>query len=305
MNLQQIFYVLEVVDTGNFSKAAERLHVTEPTISQQIKKLEEELHVALFVRSTRRIILTDAGELFVKKARVITEGYASLLSSMRQFSRESAASLSVGMSSRSQALGLPRFFREYGRLHSELSITFRTIPFSHLPQDLLGGNCDFVIAEMSPSMLKQVKPDHYRYEILYRERVQVLTAKGLFPENKEVLTLDEIADMPVIFDSTDPDFERTIQDYYRKSGHTLKLASLQTNDMETMLFAVEQGDAIAFFSTSTALHYKDRYQYQAIPFSPSVSSFVALFYRHDMKLTAEDRAFIQALEAWLCNSLGA
>lgn len=303
MNLQQIFYVLEVVDTGNFSKAAERLHITEPTISQQIKKLEEELHVALFTRSTRKVILTEAGEIFVKKAGIIAEGYASLLSSMRQFARESASSLSVGMSSRSYALGLPRFFREYGQLHSGLSITFRTIPFSNLPQDLLQGNCDFVIAEMSPAMLRQVKPDHYRYEILYRERVQVLAAKGLFPKDKETLTLDEIADMPVIFDSTDPDFERMIQDYYRKSGHNLKLASLQTNDMETMLFAVEQGDAIAFFGTSTSLHYQDRYQYQAFPFSPPVASFVILFYRYDMKLTAQDRTFIQALETWLRDNL--
>lgn len=299
MNLQQIFYVLEVAHTGSFSAAAECLHITEPTISQQIKKLEDELHVTLFARSTRKTSLTEAGEVFVEKAEPIAEGHASLLSSMRQFSRKSASSLSVGMSSRSQALGLPRFFREYGQLHPGLSITFRTIPFSNLPQDLLRGNCDFVIAEMSPSMLRQIKPDHYRYELLQRQRVQVITAKGLFPENKESLTLDEIADMPVIFDRTDPDFERTVRDFYRKSGHTLKLAPLQTNDMDAMLFTVEQGDAIAFFSTSAALHYMDRYQYQAIPFSPSVASFVALIYRCDMKLTANDRAFIQALEAWL------
>lgn len=303
MNLQQIFYVLEVAGSDNFSKAAENLHITEPTISQQIKKLEDELCVTLFNRSTRRVSLTEAGEIFVKEAKPIAAGYVSLLSSMRQFSRESSGSLSIGMSSRSYALGLPRFFREYGQLHSGLKITLRTIPFSQLPQDLLRGNCDFVIAEMTPVMLKNVRKDYYRYEILYRERIQVLAAKGLFPENKETLTLAEIADMPTIFDSTDPDFRQMMQDHYRRSGCALKLASLQTNDMETMLFAVEQGDAITFVSTSAALHYQSRYQYQAIPFSPFVASFVILFYRSDMKLTADDRAFIQALGTWLEETL--
>lgn len=299
MNLQQILYALEVAATGNFSKAAENLHITEPTISQQIRKLENELHVALFSRSTRRVVLTEAGEIFVREAKPIARGYLSLQASMRQLSRESSKSLSIGMSSRSYALGLPRFFREYGQLHSDLNITLRTIPFSQINAELLKGDCDFAILKMMPAMLRQIETEFFRYEILFRETMHVLVTKGLFPEEKSSLTLPEIADMPVTFDSTDFRFRQIIQDFYRKAGYQLKPAPLHTNDMEAMLFAVEQGDAITFASTSSASHYKSRYRYHAIPFSPPIVSSVVLLYRRDMKLTENDRSFMQALGMWL------
>ena len=72
MDLYQIRYFLAVVDAGNFSRAAERVHVTQPTLSAGIKKLEDELGVALFERSNREVKLTTAGEQFISRARAIS-----------------------------------------------------------------------------------------------------------------------------------------------------------------------------------------------------------------------------------------
>ena len=69
MNLQQIFYALEVYRTGNFTLAADNLFISQPSLSQQIKLLEKELQVTLFNRSTRRKIeLTSAGKTFIEHA---------------------------------------------------------------------------------------------------------------------------------------------------------------------------------------------------------------------------------------------
>src|SRR5262245_36828228 len=72
MDIYQIRYFLAIVDTGNFSRAAERVHVTQPTLSAGIKKLEDELGVALFERTNREVKLTAAGEQFVNRARTIS-----------------------------------------------------------------------------------------------------------------------------------------------------------------------------------------------------------------------------------------
>lgn len=71
MELRVLRYLLTVVDERNISRAAEKLHVSQPTISRQIKDLEDELGVVLFDRGTRSIDLTQAGSYFVDQARQI------------------------------------------------------------------------------------------------------------------------------------------------------------------------------------------------------------------------------------------
>ncbi|MCK5576370.1 MAG: LysR family transcriptional regulator, partial [Sphingomonadales bacterium] len=69
--LYQLRYFLAVVETGSFTKAAERAFVTQPTLSVGIKKLEEGLETELFTRSSRRVFLTEAGTRFVPRAKAI------------------------------------------------------------------------------------------------------------------------------------------------------------------------------------------------------------------------------------------
>ncbi len=69
--LYQLRYFLSVVETGSFTKAAERAFVTQPTLSAGIQKLEASLGVRLFNRSNRRVYLTEAGARFVERAKAI------------------------------------------------------------------------------------------------------------------------------------------------------------------------------------------------------------------------------------------
>lgn len=74
MELHQLRYVLAVADTGNFTRAAERSFVSQPSLSQQVIKLEEELGHKLFHRLGRRAVLTEAGHSFLDRARrILTE----------------------------------------------------------------------------------------------------------------------------------------------------------------------------------------------------------------------------------------
>lgn len=71
MELHQLRYFLAVADTGNFTRAAERSHITQPSLSQQILNLEKEVGHKLFHRLGRKAVLTEAGATFIEKARNI------------------------------------------------------------------------------------------------------------------------------------------------------------------------------------------------------------------------------------------
>ena len=73
MNLRDLKYVVAVAETHHFGKAAERCFVSQPTLSGQIRKLEDELGVAIFERTNRSVEITPVGESIVNHARDILE----------------------------------------------------------------------------------------------------------------------------------------------------------------------------------------------------------------------------------------
>ena len=96
MELQQLRYVLAVARTGNFSRAAEQCHVSQPSLSQQIQKLEEELGEKLFDRLRQRAQLTPVGEAFARRAARILEEVESAGREAREARELASGSVCVG-----------------------------------------------------------------------------------------------------------------------------------------------------------------------------------------------------------------
>src|SRR5205085_10835263 len=71
MDLRQLRYLVALADERNFTRAAEREHIAQPALSQQIRRLEQELGLPLVERTTRHVAMTDAGNLLVVRARRI------------------------------------------------------------------------------------------------------------------------------------------------------------------------------------------------------------------------------------------
>ncbi len=78
MELRHLQYIAEIVRCNNFTRAAENLNVTQPTISKMIQNLEKELNADIFVRSGRQIQLTDVGEAILQHSGPILQMFESL-----------------------------------------------------------------------------------------------------------------------------------------------------------------------------------------------------------------------------------
>lgn len=96
MELRQVKYFLMVAEELNFTRAAERLHMAQPPLSQQIKALEAELGFSLFARTTRRVELTPAGAYLYEKLPGILDQTALMVTEAREISRGARGVIRIG-----------------------------------------------------------------------------------------------------------------------------------------------------------------------------------------------------------------
>lgn len=101
MNLKQMQYFLTIADEGSISRAARVLHISQPPLSQQLRRLEEELRVRLFIRGARTMRLTDAGQVLYQHVQNILELSERAVKDLQQFGDEERGSLRIGMASSS------------------------------------------------------------------------------------------------------------------------------------------------------------------------------------------------------------
>jgi LysR family hydrogen peroxide-inducible transcriptional activator len=96
VNLRDLQYVVAVAELQHFGRAAERCHVSQPTLSMQIRKVEDYLSVELFERSGRRVLVTPAGEQIVERARVLLRDYEELRLTAKRLKDPSAGQYKLG-----------------------------------------------------------------------------------------------------------------------------------------------------------------------------------------------------------------
>ncbi|NYV76220.1 LysR family transcriptional regulator [Streptomyces sp. UH6] len=111
MELRQLRHFLTLAEECHFGRAAARLHVAQPALSQQVKQLERELGVSLFNRSTRHVELTEAGRHLVEHARVLVAEERRALVHMRELATGHAGRVSVGFIGTATYDVLPRVAR--------------------------------------------------------------------------------------------------------------------------------------------------------------------------------------------------
>jgi DNA-binding transcriptional LysR family regulator len=84
VSVSQIEYFVAVAEEGHVGRAARKLHVAQPAVSRQIRKLESELRALLFLRTSRGMRLSDAGVIFLRYAREILEGIQAAKGAVQQ-----------------------------------------------------------------------------------------------------------------------------------------------------------------------------------------------------------------------------
>ncbi|MEV1173864.1 LysR family transcriptional regulator [Nonomuraea sp. NPDC049784] len=142
MNLQQLRYAVALAEELNFGRAALREGVRQPPFSQQIGRLEEELGVRLFDRTTRQVRLTPAGEAFVAEARVSLAHAELAAASARRAGRGEAGRLVIGFVGSATNVTLPRVLRRFRSRYPGVGVELRELTTAQQAEGLRQGLLD-------------------------------------------------------------------------------------------------------------------------------------------------------------------
>ncbi|MEU0533362.1 LysR family transcriptional regulator [Amycolatopsis tolypomycina] len=147
MELRQLRYFVTVAEELHFGRAAERLHIVQPAVSQQIRRLERALGVSLFSRTTRTVSLTEAGQRFLPHARAVLAAADRAADSVADF-RQAGASVRLGTS---EGLGdrLDALLRGFAGLAPSASLELLHAPTLQRLQRVRDGSLDATIVRGS------------------------------------------------------------------------------------------------------------------------------------------------------------
>lgn len=148
MNARSLKYALVLSETRNFSHAAERMGVSQPTFSKQIIALENELGLKLFDRNKNPLEVTPAGEFFIEKAQEFLYQEDQLHKTLEQFKTGENGRLVIGVTPfRSMSL-MPELVRKVKERYPGVKVVLHEANAAQLRKDAVEGTCDFVILNL-------------------------------------------------------------------------------------------------------------------------------------------------------------
>jgi DNA-binding transcriptional LysR family regulator len=292
MELRHLRYFVAVAEELHFRRAAERLHVAQPAVSEQIRKLEQELGVRLFDRDQRRVALTDPGVALLHEARHVLRQAQHAQQAARSARDASTRRLRVGYVPDALPAVVPRALRSIGAGNAPVQTTLETGPALGLLEAVREGRLDAAIVCL-PAPTRGL-----RMQKLSVERAVAVLPAGDARATAAQIDLALVAPerLVVLPRVSNPAFYDTIVSACRDAGLSPQLAELGESAVEHALLAVASGAGMAVLPASVA----DRYMAPGIRFVPLAGAGLccetAILTRPEAADHAPTSAFLRALD---------
>src|ERR1700722_6822202 len=125
----QLHYFVTVAEEGQMTRAARRLHLAQPALSQAIAQLEAELGIELLHRNPRGVTLTAAGEIFLAKARVALAADIDAAATAQSLARAATGTIEIGFIGPPPTITAARLFAAFAEAHPDVGVSYSEMPF--------------------------------------------------------------------------------------------------------------------------------------------------------------------------------
>ena len=166
MEIRQLEHFLAVIDEGTFTRAAERLRLTQPAVSFSIRRLEEDLGGPLFARGLHELSLTEAGRRLADYARKIVSLRDDARREMAQIGSMASGSLTIAAHESAAVYLLPTALRSYVRRFPEIKVSLSRAPLEEIPRQVMDRAVDVGFVREAPSFKELQSVDIFNDEMV-------------------------------------------------------------------------------------------------------------------------------------------
>ena len=247
MNLRSLEYFIEVAKNGSFSKAAKNLFVTQPTLSRHVADLEKELKTQLFIRESKKVVLTDAGKICFQEAQKIVGLANNMVNKVNDLESKKKLQLNIGyLTSIQSAINNPiiEFCNKYGDIninmigcHSNKMLSL----FKYGEIDIMITAKEALRAIHNIEMMKIIKNE-----------LLIMVSENHPLAMKKSIKISQLKDEDFIL--LDQHISPATVDYFldenNKFGFKLHISNY-VKDMLTLILLVSSGKGISFISSES------------------------------------------------------
>lgn len=253
MELYQLRYFKTVAETEHFTRAAERLHISQPSLSKSISNLEAELGVLLFERDKRAVYLNDYGRAFLKRVERILTEVDEAEQELRDMSGEAAGDVYIASCMMFSAPSkVYNYTSELFLSHPQISLHLYILDNAKIEEQLIARKIDFGYS-VSP-------PEHPEIDAvpLFTYRLGVVVSKNHPLAHRGAIYLSELKEDRFLCNNTSPDFRDSVYELCHKAGFKPKVA-FEGESGRLIGDAVGRGIGVAFISSDRHI-WKQRNQ---------------------------------------------
>lgn len=303
MELRQLQYALQIAKEMNFSRAAEKLHIAQPSLSQQLSKLEKEIGVLLFQRNTNSVELTYAGSAFMEQAQKIVDHVEQLKREMGDISQMRKGKLIVGSLPITGSHILPLVLPVFQSRYPEIEIVLVEETSANLEALTSSGQTDICLLSLP------IDHSALIYQILIEEEICLAVPPqhhlaSLNNEDNSPIHMSMLKDEPFILLKKGQGFRQITIDLCKGAGFEPRIV-FESSNIETVQSLVAAGMGIALVPRMVT---RDRGISSAPTYfslaEPRPTRTLVIAYRKGRYLSKAAEAFIDTLTEVMNTSLG-
>ncbi len=234
MTITQLKYLIAVAEFNNFTMAAEKNFVTQPTLSMQIQKLEDELGIRIFERTRKSVKITDVGEKILIQAKKIVHEANKMQDVVEQYKGFIGGELRLGMIPTVMPTLLPMFLNNFLKKYPQVELVIEELTTENIINRLKNGSLDCAIAA-TPLYDQKIK----EYP-LYYEPLMAYVPNNLKLKEKPLLAVEDLDTNQLLLLEDGHCFSNNVLNMCKKSRHHEEL-QIKSGSFETLIKLADEG----------------------------------------------------------------
>jgi len=286
MDLRQLEYFQMVSKLNNITRAAERLHVTQPSISVSMQKLEEELGVLLFDRSQKKILLTTEGKVFLKRVEGILSTLGEAVLEMNDYQGLAKGTIKVGVPPMIGSFIFPAIFAGFRKIYPNIDFIITEDGSLAVRELLEQGELDLGIIILR-------EESNFLNTIVIQENQIIACLPLNHPLAKsKTISFKDLRNEKFIMLKEDTFHRRAVLEACERSGYYPEII-LSSSQTETIRALVANGLGVSFLLESIARRKRDLI---GIQLEEPIKIDIALAWKKDKYLSIASQTFIDFIQ---------